>query len=608
MKPLTETLRDRNEIRLESIGFVPGLAQKMTARQRRRIVDLLGERAVIEDLATTQGQREAYGIERWHRAFVRLRDIHTDQHFDKFEGEELQWYIWDKAQGCRFTQFQELFCAPPNFILPRFTLDRRGNVEFHGLPDWHSLSLAPCLVSADRIPDKLMEDLGLCTFEEENGDPMARLTKKRALIPRFKLLWEAAVPLQQRQQRMLAIAPPTPEVQSRYHGIEEPPSSAIGTILYTRGKESGFNANGTPRRARGAPRPPRSLVTQYFVSAYRADRKTFHEFHVYAREITQLTDAKQALRSINSALDAARGLPETEQTALEEHAKKVLLHHCSILSTSAHRLKVEAHDLLQSIVDLKDRIGRKNISAAMAKMVAVMTLLEARILDLTPKGGYNHQDQTILERCIQEHERTLQAFRTGIARKPPELFAASALFTGQPMSVSEVDREVGSLEAHLGTRPDPLQTIILEPFRTYALRLRQKSLTLDAALRSRDRERAMDTVIEMHLIGKFQDMRRCFEDMKQCLIQMHPVPLSQIQLIARELRIHFTDRQLFPARTVAAYAEPFVHMEQVLGKIERGLQHYAVRHLDVGEQAALYGRIKKYLETFDLEEIVRGLR
>lgn len=614
MKSLTfEALRERSEKKLERTG-VPNPAQKLTARLRRRTEQILGERAVIEDLATTQEQREAYGIERWHAEFVRLRDIHSDEHFDRFEGEELQWHVWSKAQGWRFTRFQELFCAPGNFILPRFTLDRRGNVEFHDRPDWHRMSLAPCLVSADRIPDKLMEDLGLCTFTEESGDPMARLAKKRALIPRFKLLWEAAVPLQERQQRMLAVLPPTPEIQSRYPGIAGPPSSALGTILYTRRHENGKNGRrGWERRRKGAPRPPDERIAQHFKGLYDADRKTYHEFHAYAGEIANLEYLQRELHAVNRALDLGwhRDTPEDKRAELHARAEALLQQCDDLLAACVNTFKVEAHDFAEEILQLLGRDKRQNISAVMAKMVGIMNRLQRRFRDLTPKSGRNHEDQTILEHRIRHHERTLKNFRKRIAEGAPWLFEDTPLWSDQPLTAEELARAVQSIEAEVGFLGDPLEEIFLEPFRTYALRLREKSRALDAALRARDPEAAKDTLIEMHVIGKFQAMRTCLEHVKKFTLDANVIAVGGIQRFVRALTTLFSERQLFPERIVPAYQEPFEDLERHLQHITNTastLPAPAEQPFVLAKQDALCARIRECVDQCDgIEDMVREL-
>ena len=138
---------------------------------RHRLQTLLDRRAEIEDLASTQDQREAYGIEQWHAEFVRL------------DGREDAEEIWSQLPTCRFKRFQELFCR--SRIVPS-CMDCMKRQDFDALP------LSACLVSADRIPDEFAESVCLVAFDESDK-PYDRLKKKHDAIPQLKKLWESTV-------------------------------------------------------------------------------------------------------------------------------------------------------------------------------------------------------------------------------------------------------------------------------------------------------------------------------------------------------------------------------------------------------------------------------
>ena len=138
------TLRDRNNAALDRTGYTPdGDFQQLTAPNRRLVQTLLTQRAGLEDLASTQQQREAYGIEQWHDDFVRLKDISpsNNQRVDE----------WDALRNSRFKRFQQAFSHAHQFISPPFVIDD-PRINFIGPPNFNTMSLAPCLVSADKIP------------------------------------------------------------------------------------------------------------------------------------------------------------------------------------------------------------------------------------------------------------------------------------------------------------------------------------------------------------------------------------------------------------------------------------------------------------------------
>ncbi|MBT7337627.1 hypothetical protein HN801_02890, partial [Candidatus Peregrinibacteria bacterium] len=70
-----DELRDRNVSMLKKAGHTPDVDMAaLTSAKRKRVLELLEDRAEIEGLASTQSQREEYGVEEWHEGFVRLRD------------------------------------------------------------------------------------------------------------------------------------------------------------------------------------------------------------------------------------------------------------------------------------------------------------------------------------------------------------------------------------------------------------------------------------------------------------------------------------------------------------------------------------------------------
>ncbi|TSC57749.1 MAG: hypothetical protein Greene041619_994 [Candidatus Peregrinibacteria bacterium Greene0416_19] len=576
-------LFSRNTAALERAGYRPAMdLEALSARNRHRISTLLAARAHIEDLASTDDQREAYGRQRWEREFVRLGTIDRDQHL-RSEGESLRWYLWNRMQSCRFKRFQELFCLPANFIVPRFTTDERGNVDFDGKPQVQSLSLKPCLVNPDLIPEKLLMDLGLCDFEEENGNTVRRLEQKRDVIPRLKQLWEAAVPLQKGHHRLLAIREPSAEVRARYPGIEGPPSSSLGTILYMREDESGRNGAAKPAWKPREPRPPRSFQAQHFSSVYAAHRKTFHESRVYEREIDQLTDMKEHLASMNGTLDAEWRTTTTasHKASLRARAQELLQRCRDLLSACENRYKVQACDLLAAVSNLTDSSGRENISVTMSKMVGAINRLMQRFEEMFPKGGYNQQDQMVLQRQIREHETVLKMFRRGVTERGDD--------PSSPL------------------RPEELDRIRLAPFLVYAGRLREKCETYNDALGNGNRDMVIDTLIQMHVIGKFQAVRTCFEHVKQFTLDPAHIPVQRIRDFVRTLRELFSARQIFPDRVVEAYQAPFDRLERSLQILDDGLSRCAEQDRDISRRSALYRHLKEYLAAYDIEAIVRAL-
>lgn len=570
-----DELRQRSTRALEKAHFTPGeQAEELKKRQRDRIETLLTDRAKIEDLASTQHQREAYegGAEAWHHDFILLREIRSHPAL-KDEGEKLRRYIWSKVPPSRFKRFQELFSRPEQMFVPRFDVRPNGLLDFHGR-DCNTNALRACLVSPDRLPDALAESLGLCDFSDANGDPCARLQKKRDAIPALKELWESLTMLQKRNQRLLVIP-------------------ASGTILYIR--EQG---NGTA--------PPRRLCAQHFTSIYDAYRKTRHEQRLYDEERLQLETMKGDVRTSNRRLgDWKAGMEKTLKEALQEEVRETVGAVVEALDRSVHPFKRDARERLKKAMTLRDRTGKQNVSVAMSQTVAAVDRLEGRFDDMIGKGGHNEQDRNVLAKQIEAHEYSMKRFRKTVSTGLNVLENDAVLFdTNVALSESQVDTNVTSLLNRMRLEPWQLERVSLEPFRTYAVAIRDAYEALAQAMYARDRATAIEQAITIHIIGKFHAVRTCFEHIKNFVIDAEAVPVERIRRFVADLRVIFDARQLLPTHTVTALEQPFHDMSRKLRAIEKAIANYAEQDIDIDQRTELYQKLKKYLETFDIEATV----
>lgn len=607
LKTITfEELRDRNNAALKAQSYQPKLdIANMNARERDNLERLFDKRVQIETLASTQNQREAHGVERWHKNFVRLQDIHEDPNIE-CKGAALRNYIWNRVPNSRFKRFQEIFCHPHHFAVPRFELDAEGRVLFPGKPDFNSLPLQACLVSPDRIPDQFAADLGLCDFTEDHGKPWSRLKKKALVIDRLKLMWESAEPLQEKHHRLLLIQPPTQDTRLRYNGTEGPDRSTIGTILYTREEENGHQQKNLEHNGHFA---PKRRTAQYFDSAYGAHRKTFHENQVYLHEITLLTELQEDLTTLNRVLNVEwrKGIGDERRAELRIETQQLFLRFCDLLKACQNKYKVHAHDLIAGVSELRDKRGKENMTVVMTKMIAAIGQLAQRFNDMYPKGGYNQQDQMVLQRHIEREEKLMKDFRVSLVRHAPVLEASHPLFEAEQLSPEARGTLVRQIEIAMGLHMRSLERVCLEPLHTYALRLQEKAAKLHRALHEGDRDRAMDVTVEMHVMGKLQAVRTCFEHIKRFVIDAEQVPVERIRNFVAALEQLFSERQLFPDRIVDGYREPFEAIERQLTLIKQQLTIYAGQNLEIDQRSAMYQRLKRYLEGFDLEEMARNL-
>lgn len=73
------------------------------------------------------------------------------QEFFGLEGAALVNHLWESLPSTRFKRFQELFCDPSDYAIPKPNL-AAPCVEYPSHHNLNNCSLAPCLVSPPRIP------------------------------------------------------------------------------------------------------------------------------------------------------------------------------------------------------------------------------------------------------------------------------------------------------------------------------------------------------------------------------------------------------------------------------------------------------------------------
>ncbi len=575
-----QELRMRSERGLTKAEFEPGVAAEQEDT-RTEIGNLLDDRAHIEELASTQEQRKSYGIEKFHTDFVMLRTLQEHEHCS-YEGEELRRFIWSRVEDSRFKRFQELFCHEYQFVVPKFQILEKNRVLFPRGTNFQQMRLEACQVSPDRISDNFAQNIGLCTFDDADT-PLTRLEKKKKAIPRLKLIFDSAIPLQQGHQRILQIEEQQPETAKRY--ATTVPEEALGRILYTR-----ENGNGHTAPAKGTPKAPRRLIVSPFKSAYGALRKTAYEHAGYDREQLDLIRLKEEIASLNRRCDREwKGqISDAKRDAIIKNAREILEEGHLLLEHCVDHCKVSANIRIQRCGEL---LTKKNVSAAMGTMVGTLNDLTHRLEPIAPIQGHNDQDRITLHRHITEQEILIKDFRRTIED-------AAGTFDG--------DSEITNATM-LGIFAHDLSRISLQPLRTFADRISEKLLALDQSLLRNDTFTAKTSLIQMHVIGKFQAIRTCFEHIKYWLTNGRIVPAEKLQQFVGRLNNILKGREVYPDIAAESYAAVFEEMQTKLAAIEERLAHYAAHPLSGNEHTSMQQKLREYLDTFDIEEIVKKL-
>lgn len=589
------------EARLENIKGVKRRERMENTIQEARteIANLLAKTVQIKAVSDPLKQKEDYTAELWNERFIRLGDIEAlDGLFP--EGEKLRMLIWSRLPDCRFKRVQELFCKPEDFAVPHFEVVDKRIVFPAGFP-FHDLPLDPILIDINLVPDNLLEKLKIVEFPDE--DPVEHLERKVKAMPQFKEIFERATQLSPRNKRILVIASRHNQRASIEADVVGAPNEVEGALLYTKTddrKKSATAKNQFERRS-----------VQFFPNAYSAHRKTKHEELAYSNEIGKLAKIIVKIGHLNQELNERwkSDTHITEKQEMRERANELFTECAETLKYCSNLFKVRASSRVQTILShVSSEVTQKpNISAVMTCMTSARNDLNLRnSKDIESKSGFNQQDRSGLRNAISSHESTIEEYGDGIKEIARRFDSKLEIF--EPGRVTS-DNVMKKVEGFLvPVRTELLETVSLAPFVTYAARLHEKYDQLSGAVSLQDKEAAAAVLIQMHVIKKFLDVQRVFEKIKEVVIDPRYVSIDVVRRFITNLNLEFSTFQIFPDMIVENYVPAYEAMRSKLGIIERQLQHYeTMHHMSIEECTEMYGRLKEYLDTFNIPEIVKNL-
>ncbi|MCO6432666.1 MAG: hypothetical protein J5J00_17575 [Deltaproteobacteria bacterium] len=644
-EPSFDDLRTRSNRRLEKAGHLQANGEaaadisQTTGTGSPRIQGEYAKRALIESLATGQPQREYYtqavenlirsgridppdlfpdfNIRNWRDRFIAIREMELPWGQEKRDATLRA--TWLQLGNSVARRFQELFSRPEQMMVPKRALEEMesprtdfGLARPSTIRSLELYSVLPCIVSADLLPTKLAVSLKLMTVEE--GDkPLDRIAKKAdlAVVNGLKVIFDSARPINHRDQwppnnRVLVISEPSDVVRHRYPGVSVPDSSILGGIIYTREinreKDSIFTGKFQPRR----------LSAQHFSSAYAARRKTRHEYQEYATEIEEISRLGARLKTMNGTLQSEwkPGVSPQAKENLVAQGRELIAECIEKLRFCENRFKLHALKLMDGITTGEDKrgeaafldsLGRPNVAPIMAKTGAAERALRRRYAEMTKKGGYNEQDHMMIRHKLAEHEEAIESITCKVAAEAERLKHSLQLFSDAPLSERQIANNVQGLMIALGVSVTPLNNVTLRPFKAVAEKLRGTAEELKVALTARDREKAMDACIKIHVIGKLYSLNKTVEEMKDQVVTPHHVNLKEMSAFVGRFHALFSERQLFPERVVPEVENVFEKLEKDLAGLKRALDHYAGKDLTLEDRRAMFKRMKEFMKVFDLE-------
>ncbi len=644
------------------------------AARIERFESLLTDRQQIEELASTHTQREFYdrvteGRSGWTANFIRMRDLHlmlraealcpgssgfrisedVRQKLVQFFSEPSQEHssaatmsapllpsavnitpkdlatirnkLWEDLQRSRFKSFQELFCDPMNFAVPMLSSECIPR-------SLNTCNLAPCLVSPDRMPSKLLSDLGLVQWPEERITQLDVLQTKGALkvVNGLKALWESTEKIDSKSGRIMIVKPHTDAVLSFYGAsaggvdpsvvaLDPIRSDLIGSLLYVREEVSGSSHAAASAQKRGEFLPQQRVV-HFHATAYSLIRKTHYQRESHDNEISELAKLTREWKDLNQRINS-EWKPNTSMEhrqylhgllcKLAEETHEKLAADSNVAKSEAFRFLIKIEEQL-AITPRNLNLVIQNIAPILTQMVSSFTRLDLRSGEIPQKGQWNEVDRMVLNRSIEEHEVEFQIVEGNLLAAPAILRDYEYYFTQAGLSrekrTQEANKLIGRMNLGFGSLSSNIK---IRPFIAFAEKLRSCSKELHTAIVNQTRTGVRDAIVKMVVVCKLQQTNAAFEVLRRRTIERQTVPLQELVKVARELAKVVGARELFPEHTVVGYSEPYGVVEQKVKDIKRTLLHYEDMGLDLTARKVHYKNLREYLDLTDLEDIVRKL-
>ena len=325
----------------------------------------------------------------------------------------------DRQTNSRLKVTMDMFVRPEWRGLPKQT------GEYEGI-DYDDVSLDRVPFDPALIPDSFLDGLG---WVVPNGHELDRLREKRKYIPAVKQLMEECVfPLNmsgsgkgdRMNYRLLVVS----GHKQMNEGKIIVPRTNTEDDIYERHKEPSI-----------------------FTSAYAVGRQAGHVTKNYEKESQIITSENSNLKALHKRLlKLKKHNPdyETERNKIKEGLGGIV----DTLTGSITFYKRVAYEALSCAANLKDKLGRDNFGASLARLVKVMDRLEKRLDESFDTSLAFPENAKTIDAVIYNGENTIEQY-------------------GQAFTEYI---ESGSI-SRFGGLVDTLQELRVRPFNLYAQRI-----------------------------------------------------------------------------------------------------------------------------------------
>ncbi|MEY4668504.1 MAG: hypothetical protein RL518_1203 [Pseudomonadota bacterium] len=565
------------------------------------------DRENLEKLVATTSQVSAYRDlfpVAWADQFVPVATFSRQDLFG-YQGTKLVDYLWSSLPNSRFKRFQELFCEPENYSVPK--PDLTGiDVQYPERDLLNACSLAGCLVSPARIPFRLLVDLGIVP------EPKRELTELEALkikssesvIHTLKAMWESMEILPKGNHRFGIIRQLSPGSMKRYPKAKTLPETVLGSFVYT--KEN-VSINRSSSKTKRGPWVAPELVCAFYPNVYASRRKADHQMGSYRLETVSIGNLALEWNELNERASTQwrASAPSEVKQSIREALLRLVTRSTQEFKRVNHTLKQQAKEKFEALEESLAK-GSNNITAQVSAANAAVTRLEKRLSDMPRKSAYNMEDAEQLSQIINsgEHAFTLisESLYTAGIKLRDEINRRDGYFSQRHLSEPEraVRTKVLLTEMnipHLALKCAPS----VRPFRVFATAQRKAYEELEGAILTQDVEGAKRAMVALTVYSKFQRANAVFEKLRCLTSASAAVPLSELRSVALSLRALIEKRAVFPQTNVPALKDSYNSLQRSVTSLAKGLEYYHRKGIELDERMLRYKRLRIFLDQTDLE-------
>lgn len=589
-------------------------AERMTSESEAPVLDrALQQRDALESLVSTTPQMDAYrgrfGVD-WNERFTPV-SIFSKQAFFGYEGKALVEHLWRQLPNSRFKRFQEMFCEPADYAIPKPNL-AAPCVEYPTRDELNRCSLTGCLVSPARVPFKLLVDLGIVAEPDRKLTDLEALAIKSqpSVIQSLKAIFESTAPLAPNNNRFAVVNPLNESAARHYTEAKALPEGVVGSLIYTR--ENVAVDRSTVRNQR-TPWTAPQRIPAFFSNIYAARRKTEHQTSTYQLETTTMGNLALEWNELTTRArdEWRRNAPQEVKQEIRDALVRLVAHTREELSSVTHHLKQQAAKIFEALEARLQR-GSNNITTHITSANGAVTRLEKQLATAPYKSGHNTVDRDQLTRMIEDGEHAFGLIRNSLfatgSRLRDDLSRRDGFFNQRGLSDEQRAAQATILLSRMRIPAGALtQVAPVRPLRAFAIAHQNAYAQLRNAVMTQDAQRAREAMVKLVVYSKLQHANAIFELLRALTSRSDVVPLKELRRHASALRALLEAQSPFPYNSVPEFQSVYQKLRKTVSIIATALEGYEQKGLDLEERAQMYSRLRAYLDKTDLEAYTHGL-